>query len=66
MASVFEKALTMDWVETVMFPYNIVETQGEALMQRCREQNGRLYLYEADGGRRAGGCKAGAAVHRTE
>lgn len=39
MASVFERALTMDWVETVMFPYNIVETQGEALMQRCREQN---------------------------
>ena len=39
MAGVFEKALTMDWVETVMFPYNIVETQGEALMQRCREQN---------------------------
>ena len=39
MASVFEKALTMDWVETVMFPYNIVETQGEALMQRCCEQN---------------------------
>ena len=33
MASVFEKALTMDWVETVMFPYNIVETQGEALMR---------------------------------
>ena len=29
----------MDWVETVMFPYNIVETQGEALMQRCSEQN---------------------------
>ena len=29
----------MDWVETVMFPYNIVETQGEALMQKCREQN---------------------------
>ena len=39
MAAVFEKALTMDWVETVMFPYNIVETQGEALMQKCREQN---------------------------
>ena len=39
MAGVFEKALTMDWVETVMFPYNIVETQGEALMQKCREQN---------------------------
>lgn len=22
---VFEKALEMDWVETIMFPYNIVE-----------------------------------------
>ena len=39
MATVFERALEMDWVETVMFPYNIVETQGEALMQRCTEQN---------------------------
>ena len=38
MASVFEAALSMDWVETVMFPYNIVETQGEALMRRCTEQ----------------------------
>ena len=38
MASVFEKALSMDWVETVMFPYNIVETQGEALMRRASEQ----------------------------
>lgn len=39
MAAVFERALDMDWVETVMFPYNIVETQGEALMHRCTEQN---------------------------
>ena len=39
MATVFERALDMDWVETVMFPYNIVETQGEALMRRCTEQN---------------------------
>lgn len=39
MAAVFERALDMDWVETVMFPYNIVETQGEALMRRCTEQN---------------------------
>ncbi len=39
MATVFERALEMDWVETVMFPYNIVETQGEALMRRCTEQN---------------------------
>ena len=36
---VFEKALSMDWVETVMFPYNLVETQGEDLMKRCTEQN---------------------------
>ena len=39
MASVFEKALSMNWVETVMFPYNIVETQGEELMRRCTEKN---------------------------
>ena len=38
-AQVFEMALGMDWVETVMFPYNIVETQGEALMRRAAEQN---------------------------
>lgn len=35
---VFEKALTLDWVETIMFPYNIVETQGEALIQACAEK----------------------------
>ena len=39
MATVFEAALSMDWVETIMFPYNIVETQGEALMRRCTQQN---------------------------
>ena len=38
MATVFERALDMDWVETIMFPYNIVETQGEALMRRCTER----------------------------
>ena len=38
MAAVFECALTLPWVETVMFPYNIVETQGEALMKRAHEQ----------------------------
>ncbi len=38
MASVFERALECDWVETVMFPYNIVETQGEALMRRAAQQ----------------------------
>ena len=35
----FKLALEMDWVETIMFPYNIVETQGEELMRRCKEQN---------------------------
>lgn len=36
---VFEKALTLDWVETIMFPYNIVETQGEDLIKACAEKN---------------------------
>ncbi len=36
---VFEKALELPWVETIMFPYNIVESQGEALIQACKEKN---------------------------
>ena len=36
---VFEMALSMDWVETIMFPYNIVENQGEKLMKACVEKN---------------------------
>ncbi|MBE6979551.1 MAG: aldo/keto reductase [Ruminococcaceae bacterium] len=36
---VFEKALELDWVETIMFPYNIVESQGEALIEKCAEKN---------------------------
>ena len=39
LSQVFEKALTLDWVETVMFPYNIVETQGEELMRQAKEKN---------------------------
>lgn len=35
----FALALELDWVETIMFPYNIVETQGEDLIQRCKEKN---------------------------
>lgn len=35
----FEKALTLPWVETFMFPYNIVETQGEELIHQCAEKN---------------------------
>ncbi len=36
---IFEKALEQDWVETIMFPYNIVETQGEELIRKCTEKN---------------------------
>ena len=36
---VFEKALDLDWVETFMFPYNIVESQGEDLIKACAEKN---------------------------
>ncbi len=36
---VFQMALEQPWVETIMFPYNLVETQGEALMQQCTRQN---------------------------
>lgn len=36
---VFEKALELDWVETFMFPYNIVENQGENLMRKAKEKN---------------------------
>ncbi len=35
----FEKAVLLDWVETIMFPYNIVESQGEALIRKCAENN---------------------------
>lgn len=37
--AVFEKALTLPWVETIMFPYNIVEKQGEDLIKQCQEKN---------------------------
>ena len=36
---VFEKALDMDWVETIMFPYNLVENQGAELIAKCQEKN---------------------------
>lgn len=35
----FKMALEMDWVETIMFPYNIVETQGQDLIAKCAEKN---------------------------
>ncbi len=38
-AEMIELVLQEDWVETVMFPYNIVETQGEKLLALCKEKN---------------------------
>ena len=38
-AAVFAQALELDWVETIMFPYNIVEDQGAELMALAREKN---------------------------
>lgn len=35
----FDKALELDWVETVMFPYNIVETQAQAQIRACSRKN---------------------------
>ena len=35
----FRRAIELDWVETVMFPYNIVETQGEELIHECARKN---------------------------
>ncbi len=37
--AVFEKALELEEIETIMFPYNIVENQGEELIARCKEKN---------------------------
>ena len=35
LAAVFERALAVDEIETIMFPYNIVEQQGADLIARC-------------------------------
>ena len=38
-AELFKLAVEYDWVETIMFPYNIVETQGEEYIRACGEKN---------------------------
>ena len=38
-ADLFRQVLDFDWVETIMFPYNIVETQGEDMIKACKEKN---------------------------
>ena len=35
---VFKKALELPWVETIMFPYNGVENQGEEFIRACQEK----------------------------
>ena len=35
----FRQAIELPWVETIMFPYNIVETQGEELIAECARRN---------------------------
>ena len=37
--ALFEQAVNFDWVETIMFPYNLVETQAEELIKICAERN---------------------------
>lgn len=37
--NLFEKAVKLDWVETIMFPYNIVETQAQDLIRECTKRN---------------------------
>lgn len=37
-AELFKRAIDLPWVETVMFPYNIVETQGEEYIAMCAER----------------------------
>ena len=38
-ADLFRQAIELPWVETIMFPYNIVETQGEDLIVKCKEKD---------------------------
>ena len=38
-ADVFRQVLDYDWVETIMFPYNIVESQGTEMIRGCAERN---------------------------
>ena len=48
---VFARALELDWVETVMFPYNIVETQGAELIERAKAKNvGFINMKSLSGG----------------
>ena len=43
LSQTFEKALEVDEIETIMFPYNIVEQQGKELIDRCAEK-GKAFI----------------------
>ncbi|MDE7262961.1 MAG: aldo/keto reductase [Oscillospiraceae bacterium] len=48
---VFQRGLELDWVETVMFPYNIVETQGTELMEQAKAKSvGFINMKSLSGG----------------
>ena len=34
-----DRVLEYDWVETLMFPYNLVEVQGERAIEKCAQKN---------------------------
>ena len=36
---IFARLLELPWVETIMFPYNIVENQAQELIAKCGEKN---------------------------
>ncbi len=38
-AQLFDKVLEMDWVETIMFPYNIVEDQAQEQIALCAKKD---------------------------
>ena len=38
-APMLELAVELPWVETIMFPYNLVETQAEEMIKVCAERN---------------------------
>ncbi|MEG1548839.1 MAG: aldo/keto reductase [Ruthenibacterium sp.] len=58
-ADSFKRLLTYPQIETIMFPYNIVETQGEALMAQAKAQNvGVIAMKPLAGGNLTNGALA--------
>lgn len=62
LAAVFEAALDIPEIETIMFPYNIVEQQGKALIRPLRRSRQGVHRHEAAGRRCDRGRPSGAAV----